>query len=170
MKQKIGVLLGRFQPFHRGHQQLITEMLLDNDKVYIFVAGNGKDKEKNPIPYWLRKLSIRLINKVKIIKADVGFLPTLIDENISYEKTRVRVYSTGDRVGSYSSQFSEIWKIYYNVEFVEHENRFGEVSGTGVRKLVKENHQQQFYDSLPNLYSDITKFILFKLYRFYLKG
>ena len=169
MTKNIGVLIGRFQPFHKGHQQLLRGVLLENDKVYVLVAGNGKSNLKNPIPYWLRKLSIKCINKVKVIKAKTGFLPELLEKHIPYNNNIVRIYCSGDRVGNYSQQFSKDEKLWFNAKFVEYQDRFGDVSGTGVRKLIKEKNKEEFYTSMSILYSETEKFLLYWLYRFYLR-
>jgi len=57
-----GMVIGRFQPFHFGHQHIINEILLDG-KVPIVVLGddNGECPEKNPLSFNER---IELIRQV----------------------------------------------------------------------------------------------------------
>ena len=50
-KNSIGVYIGRFQPPHIGHKQIINRMISENFKNYIFIVNGEKssqDKEKNP--------------------------------------------------------------------------------------------------------------------------
>lgn len=47
-KYKIGLVIGRFQPFHHGHKYLIEEALKMCDKIYIGIGSSNKSDEKNP--------------------------------------------------------------------------------------------------------------------------
>ena len=54
----IGLFIGRFQPFHKGHEKLINIMRNENQnyKVIIIEGENSaKNKAKNPLPLELRK-------------------------------------------------------------------------------------------------------------------
>lgn len=60
---KFGLLLGRMQPFHKGHQEIINEILLDG-RIPIIVLGSSeedRDLTKNPLTYAQRKELIRLV-------------------------------------------------------------------------------------------------------------
>ena len=48
-KYKLGMYLGRFQPFHNGHKAIVDQMLAECDKV-IIVIGSSQEKRtvKNP--------------------------------------------------------------------------------------------------------------------------
>lgn len=49
-KQKYGIIMGRFQPFHFGHQHIINEIILDGRKPIVILGDdNGKDPKKNPL-------------------------------------------------------------------------------------------------------------------------
>lgn len=61
--EKFGLFLGRMQPFHKGHQEIINEILLDK-KIPIVVLGSSnldRDKKKNPLTYAQRKELIQLV-------------------------------------------------------------------------------------------------------------
>lgn len=47
-KYKIGLVIGRFQPFHLGHKFLIDESLKIADKIIIGIGSSNKSDEKNP--------------------------------------------------------------------------------------------------------------------------
>lgn len=47
-----GVFIGRFQPFHQGHQEIILKALLEVEKLIIFVgSSDGPRTERNPLTY-----------------------------------------------------------------------------------------------------------------------
>ena len=63
MKNKLyntGVIIGGFQPFHIGHEQLVNTALELCNNVYIYL-GNRKTNEENMLSFETRK---RLIEKV----------------------------------------------------------------------------------------------------------
>ena len=47
---KIGIILGRMQPFHNGHVWLIEQALSECDEVYVFIGSANKLNERNPYP------------------------------------------------------------------------------------------------------------------------
>ena len=59
-KHKLGMYLGRFQPFHNGHKSIVDKMLEECEKVLI-VVGSSQEKGtvKNPFPAWERCEMIR---------------------------------------------------------------------------------------------------------------
>jgi len=52
--KKVGVILARLQPVHKGHLALIEKSINENDETYIFVGSADKFNERNPIPIGLR--------------------------------------------------------------------------------------------------------------------
>ena len=62
-KKKFGLMIGRFQPFHRGHQEIINEILLEGLTPIIFLGSSNEDRDKlkNPLTYAQRKELIRLV-------------------------------------------------------------------------------------------------------------
>lgn len=61
--KKFGLVNGRFQPFHRGHQEIINEILLDGLTPIIVLGSSNysRNKLKNPLTFAQRKELIRLI-------------------------------------------------------------------------------------------------------------
>ena len=50
MDKKYGFVIGRFQPFHFGHQHIINEMLIDGVTPIILIGDDGgKNLDKNPL-------------------------------------------------------------------------------------------------------------------------
>ncbi len=60
---KFGMFIGRCQPFHKGHIEIINEILL-NGRTPIVVLGSSnqhRNMNKNPLTYAQRKELIRLV-------------------------------------------------------------------------------------------------------------
>lgn len=61
---RIGLVIGRFQPFHLGHKFLIEEALKIADKIIIGIGSANKNDEKNPWHWKDRKKFIQeFVNK-----------------------------------------------------------------------------------------------------------
>ena len=58
MHHKIGIIIGRFQPFHRGHLYLIKQALKQVDSIVIAVGSANINDEKNPFTFNERKKHI----------------------------------------------------------------------------------------------------------------
>lgn len=61
--KRFGLINGRFQPFHRGHQEIVNEILLEGLTPIIVLGSSNhdRDKGKNPLTYAQRKELIRLV-------------------------------------------------------------------------------------------------------------
>lgn len=73
---QVGVTIGRFQPFHRGHAEMIRNLARRFSKVIVIVAGNTKDK-KNPFSFETRLDLIKkslpdVFSKLEVHKAQFG--------------------------------------------------------------------------------------------------
>jgi cytidyltransferase-like protein len=54
-KYKLGMYLGRFQPFHNGHKSIVDKMLEECEEVVIVVGSSDKKGTvRNPFPSWER--------------------------------------------------------------------------------------------------------------------
>ncbi len=58
MLYKTGLILGRFQPIHRGHLYLIETALQECDKVIIAIGSTNLHDEKNPFTLEEREVLI----------------------------------------------------------------------------------------------------------------
>lgn len=59
---KIGLYIGRFQPFHNGHLSVVRQMSKEMDQSYIIV-GSADKSEENPNPFTYRDRCL-MIKKV----------------------------------------------------------------------------------------------------------
>ena len=81
---KIGIIIGRFQPFHKGHEALVNAALSDSDEVLIFVgSANKSTTPKNPFTYEQRKEMIT--RSIKKGMNRVTIMPSL---DFDYDNTR----------------------------------------------------------------------------------
>lgn len=62
MKYNAGLFIGRFQPFHRGHESIIRKMLEECEKVVIAI-GSAQElgTNTNPFRYEYRRLMIQKV-------------------------------------------------------------------------------------------------------------
>ena len=54
MEGKVGVVIARLQPIHKGHLELIRQALKENDSVLLLVGSADKLNKRNPIPINMR--------------------------------------------------------------------------------------------------------------------
>lgn len=70
---KTGVFIGRFQPFHDGHQRCVDRILQENDRCLILLRDT-EQSEKNPLELAERKALIRArfpdASRVEILSID----------------------------------------------------------------------------------------------------
>lgn len=61
-KHKLGMYLGRFQPFHNGHKSIVDKMLEECERVVIVIGSSDKKGTvQNPFPAWERASMIKSI-------------------------------------------------------------------------------------------------------------
>ena len=158
---KIGLVHGRFQPFHNGHKFLVDEMLKECDLGVILIGSAIKNDEKNIFDIGIRKQMIRSIygeNKKLLIGANIdldapyaedaqwdiffsscvlsltGCLPTHID--------------TGD---SYTGRWERVKPEFRKFK------RYDEISATDVRKLLNEKNFAAVEKLVPKEVLEIIK-------------
>ena len=75
-KYKTGLVLGRFQTFHKGHEYIINKALEICDKVLVFIGSSDKfGTIENPFSYELRKKLIKKIYENKIMENKLVISP-----------------------------------------------------------------------------------------------
>jgi nicotinamide mononucleotide adenylyltransferase len=65
--EKYGIFIGRFQPFHNGHNQTIQEIIRDGKIPVIFIGSINKNDENNPLSFIEREEIINIIYKKECI-------------------------------------------------------------------------------------------------------
>jgi nicotinamide-nucleotide adenylyltransferase len=76
------LFVGRFQPFHNGHLQVIKDILAENDFVTIAIGSSQeKDTEKNPFSFERRKEMIESALESEGIKNfEIISVPDFLDD------------------------------------------------------------------------------------------
>jgi nicotinamide-nucleotide adenylyltransferase len=60
-KYSTGLVVGRFQPFHKGHLYLLQKALEVADKIIIAIGSVEKQDAQNPIPFAQREQMLRQV-------------------------------------------------------------------------------------------------------------
>ena len=73
---KVGILVGRFQPLHKGHVKAIQFARNNSDKLYIIVGSAEKSNQKrNPFSFKERKRMIELAINEKKLQDNISIVP-----------------------------------------------------------------------------------------------
>lgn len=79
IKHKLGLLIGRFQPFHKGHLYLIKRSFDDVENLIIGI-GSAKTKDKaNPFSFTIRKKMIEIVGINESISQKIVKIVPLVD-------------------------------------------------------------------------------------------
>ena len=139
---EVGLVHGRFQPFHNGHKFLVDKMLKECDVGVILIGSIGKKDKKNPFSLEERKNMIGEIygkNKNIFIGANID-LDSPYSKNAQWDvvlsscvlslvvELPTKVYSGKD--------YSVPWKKV-NVE-IKKFKRYDDISATDIKKLIYE--------------------------------
>jgi len=184
----IGVTIGRFQPFHLGHAEIIRKLASQFTKVIILVAGNKQDK-KNPFSYetrldMMKKSLPDVANKIETYRAEwdgrsSGFLPGVISNIISNSKSSIKQDSAvnilvgPDRYDTFKTQIDGAEKYkdkipefnpsLYNVEKLPGVtgdiDDSGRISATQIRDALVKNDKVAVSKMLdPHIVSNAQEF------------
>jgi nicotinamide-nucleotide adenylyltransferase len=79
-----GVLIGRFQPFHKGHLKIIKKILGEVDELIIVIGSSQyKDTRENPLSAEEREEMInRALKEKQITSFQVHKVPDIGDDNL----------------------------------------------------------------------------------------
>ena len=82
-KYKLGMYLGRFQPFHNGHKAIVDKMLEECEEVVIVVGSADKmGTMQNPFPAWERMNMIGMVYRDKPVHlVALPDRPTITQDN-----------------------------------------------------------------------------------------
>jgi len=141
MKKTKALLIGRFQPFHKGHLYLVEKALENADKVIIAIGSANVRDSKNPFgPMTRRKMIKAVFYKEKIEEKleKIIFLDDFLDD----EKWLDHVKKTAGRfdfvIGNNGWVNGIMKKGGYRILTVPYYQRFY-LEGEKIRKLMSEN-------------------------------
>lgn len=158
---KIGLVHGRFQPFHNGHKFLVDEMLKECDVGVVLIGSAVKKDEKNIFDLETRKQMIQSIygeNKKLLIGANIDLdfpyaedaqwdvvFSSCVMSLTGYLPTHIY---TGD---SYTVRWERV-----KLEFRKFK-RYDEISATDIRKLLNEKNFKDVRKLVPKEVFEIIK-------------
>lgn len=150
------LFIGRFQPFHKGHANIIKSM---KNPVVVIIKGKqtSEDKQKNPLS---AEQQMELIKTVfptvpVFVSEETGFIPALIGMAEEKGYKIGRVFAGADRIGGYKGQVERANKKIelgqsehkpINVKFVE-TPRF--TSATTVRNTIRSGDFKEYNKLMP---------------------
>ena len=142
---KKAILVGRFQPMHTGHLKVIKWILKKYNKVIIAI-GSSQDSftEKNPFTFEERKKMIQNTlrsEKIEKNKYKIIGIPDVYDDKLWVDsilkKAKFDVVLT-----------KNVWtkRCFTKAKIpVEPHPMFGNVSGSKIRRMIKNNEKWENY-------------------------
>lgn len=133
--KEYGLIIGRFQPFHYGHQHIINEVLLDG-KVPLIILGNdyGVDPVRNPLTVEQR------IELIKLIYPNAEIIFDWVGDNPNWSSWWDEM---GHTVIGSSGRAKEQVTLYYNNKEADRYDHF-EVKG---KEYINEFYTKVFEDN-----------------------
>lgn len=157
--QPVDLFIGRFQPFHLGHAQILNTMR--NPVVGIIKgAKTSLDKEQNPLSFIQQKHMIAVVYpNIPVFEFPVGYLPEIIDILADKHLIVKRVFAGDDRINGYKKQIELANKkaeqdpglSTINIEFVQTPRA---ASATQVREFIRTNNYSQYASRMPGPLAD----------------
>lgn len=150
MKHPIGLVIGRFQPFHKGHVYLIREALKIADKLIISIGSTNVHDENNPWRFSQIKRMIRLFITNEHLQNKIISIVAIPD----YPSDDVWLKETLKKVGKFDVVIGNndwVKRIFENttipVKKVKHYKR-GLYEGYKIRELMR--NKKKWQDRVPN--------------------
>ena len=172
-KYKLGMILGRFQIFHKGHESIINQALDLCDEVIILIGSADKfGTYENPFNYDTRKAIIEEVYKDRLIIAPlndlgVGNVPAWGDYVIeSCKKIKaipdLVIYGDEDKC-------KEWYKNYPNIEYFKIDRGIIPTSSSDLKKMLIDNdylnYKKYVDDKLLKYYSDMRLSLIKIMYK-----
>ena len=139
-----GVLIGRFQPLHRGHKKVIDTYRSEFDEFELVVGSADEERtEDNPLSFKERK------DIIKACYPDLNIVP-VADESRDDEGNRrwvekIKEKTEADKIVSQNPLVKKVVEKYSDMELVEQEMHDPDIySGTTVRRRIKAGEEWRY--------------------------
>ena len=136
-KPNIGVFAGSFNPFHKGHFNVLVKAEKIFDKVIIAFGENPlKDERKWPIPTKIKNRQIEQYH---------GLLTDFVD-SLGYETTVIRGLRNSTDFQYEQNQYRYIQELKRDIKIINIfcDKEFEHISSSGIRTLEKYNKHQNY--------------------------
>lgn len=156
-RYKIGLIIGRFQPFHKGHLYLVGKALILVDKLIIGIGSTNITNSDNPLSYQLRKKMLELVFEKEgwqdrlITIVDIPDIP---DDNewlkLTLERTGQFDVSIGNNQwvnGIFEVEGITVTRVPFYKRYI--------LEGEKIRKLIKQGKKWQ--DRVPRYLVNLIK-------------
>lgn len=155
---EIGVLIGRFQPFHFGHAWLIKKAIKKFNKIIILIGSSNINDSNNPWSAEKRKKMLQLFLENEGLERKVIKIDEIIDVPDDDEWLRIALKKIGNRnfavVGDNEWVNGIFEKAKYNVWRTGYFKRES-YEGAKIRKLLI--NKKNFSDRIPTYISYLIK-------------
>lgn len=136
------IFIGRFQPLHKGHVEIINSM---ENPIVVLVSGNKtKDnKKRNPFPVsYQKELFGRLFPHTLLTVSPNGFVPGIIGYLQKQGYQIVSLYCGEDRFESYRQSIQH----KYTIEIIKTPRI---ISSTQIRESIINEDRKTFEYNMP---------------------
>jgi pantetheine-phosphate adenylyltransferase len=136
-KPSIGVFAGSFNPFHKGHYNVLIKAENIFDKVIIAFGENPiKEERKWPVPAKIKNRQIE----------NYSHLLTDFVDSLHYEVTVIRGLRNSTDFQYEQNQYRYIQELKPNIKIVNIfcDKEFEHISSSGIRTLEKYNKHQNY--------------------------
>jgi cytidyltransferase-like protein len=178
--KKIGIYVGRFQPFHKWHENVLKQMLKENDTIIIFV-GTWWQKAKNPFLFsevkdflWWYESDSSFIEEILDHESDEEWVKDLLGILSKYDIWEHTLQFYGGDLDSdsairsfknYISKYYDGWVSYIEIPrdifLVSIDNNDIALSATLCREALDRWDQNFLEQALPTrVFNNLNKSLL----------
>jgi bifunctional NMN adenylyltransferase/nudix hydrolase len=142
----VGVYIGRFQPFHTCHADILDGASLLCDQVVVFVGVPEQRSTKNPFMFEqidnMIKKCFPKRNNITIVPlmdnpSDEVWKQTVKDTVASIQPDKTKVHLFGYRKDASSGYLN--WFPEYSTDHIQYQSQNPDVSGTYIRHLLYQD-------------------------------
>lgn len=163
----VALIIGRFNPFHKGHGQFFKQSNLPT--ILGIIKGKNSDIIKNPFSI---EKQLEIINKakrnIKNLEDIEIFQNAAIDIIVNKLRSKgyelKKFYCGSDRYDAYKIMIDR-WnpKLNSNIEIIVLDRLSNPISGTKIREAIKLNNytltKKMMYNLTPNLFNEMKQCI-----------
>ena len=156
-KHNVGLFVGRFQPFHRGHESVVRKMLEDCERVIIAIgSAQESGTNVNPFRYEYRRLMIQKVfpnyfDRIIILGITDRIHPSDDESwgeyllNNIYQNIKIRPDVIYQGIEDKHSH----WFDSFDIPVVNIDRDLLKVSATEIRKAILEENFTRFKTFMP---------------------